>query len=176
MDDYDVYEPAEDSILLLKYAGKYRGKRIMEMGCGSGVVSVECAVNNEVTAVDIMDSAIRVTEKRAEMGGRNIKVIKSDLFSKVEKKYDVIMFNPPYLPCEGDITVCGGEGGIEVVRRFLTDAKEHLAENGEILLILSTKSDIDSITHEFEEDYTWHEVDEVAGFYEKIILYRLTPL
>ena len=96
-----VYIPAEDSFLLADYASKQKG-RILEIGCGSGIVSLSAAAANranEVIGVDINPAAVECATKNAEKNHlKNCKFLQSDLFANVSGKFNVILFNPPYLP------------------------------------------------------------------------------
>ena len=69
------------------------------------------------------------------------KAVKSDLFKRVKGKYDIIVFNPPYLPVDDeykDITFDGGKDGRAVIKRFLRNAGKHLKKKGKILLLISS--------------------------------------
>ena len=96
-----VYEPAEDSFMLATCASSLSGK-ILEIGCGSGIVSLSAAAaspKNEVLGVDINAEAVKCARQNAETNGiRNAKFAVSDLFEGVNGKFDGILFNPPYLP------------------------------------------------------------------------------
>jgi len=78
----------------------------------------------------------------ARSNGLELKVLHSDLFLDVEGVFDLIVFNPPYVPDEirGDIerSWAGGEDGVRVLERFLKDAPRHLSKAGRILVLLST--------------------------------------
>ncbi|HID25984.1 MAG TPA: methyltransferase domain-containing protein [Thermoplasmata archaeon] len=72
------------------------------MGCGSGVTALHLSKHGcIVTACDIKNEAVENTKVNANRNRLNMKVFKSDLFSDVKGKFDVITFNPPYLPIEG---------------------------------------------------------------------------
>ena len=61
-EDPEVYPPSEDSILLIESLDIRRGEKVLEIGCGSGVVSIHCAANGaEVTSVDINPRAVELT-------------------------------------------------------------------------------------------------------------------
>jgi len=137
-----VYPPREDTFLLLDCVSEVEGKRVLEMGCGTGIVALHCALAGvEVTAVDINPYAVSCAKENAERNCLEMEVIHSDLFLDVEGRFDLIVFNPPYLPGDDKGYVeqswAGGEGGIQVLERFLTEAPEHLARDGEILVLLS---------------------------------------
>ena len=98
----EPYEAREDTLLLIKHMKKYAtGKDyVLEMGTGSGVVAIEaCKYAKKVLAVDINPKAITLAKKNAKKIV-NITIKKSDLFSNIKKeeKFNLIVFNPPYLP------------------------------------------------------------------------------
>ena len=83
----DVYPPSDDSILLIESLQIRPGERILEIGCGSGVVSIHCASNGcSVTAVDINPSAVECTRENAELNGVPMDVRQSDLFENVPER------------------------------------------------------------------------------------------
>jgi len=138
-----MYQPAEDSELLAEAVRQViknqKPKNFLDMGCGTGIQS-KTALNKGIgkegiLAVDIDDEAIKETKKLG------IKVLKSDLFDNVKKKFDLIAFNPPYLPEDNhdkgkDTT--GGKEGWEIIERFLQQVKNYLTEKGRVLLLFSS--------------------------------------
>ena len=72
--------------------------------------------------------------------------IYSDLFSNIKEKFDIIIFNPPYLPedknnkedRESKLATTGGKKGSEIINRFLQQAKKHLTKDGKIFLLTSS--------------------------------------
>ena len=137
---YWVYEPAEDSFLLATYASSLSG-RILEVGCGSGIVSLSAAqasLKNVVLGVDINPIAVKCATENARANGvANATFLKSDLFSELPatQKFDYILFNPPYLPTsrkerllspEENAAYDGGASGLNVFKRFMLDAPAHL--------------------------------------------------
>lgn len=170
-----IYQSREDSYLLEKSVVKYcKGKSVLDMGTGSGIQSMS-ALNNgasSVLAVDINPKAV----KHAILIG--LSALKSNLFSKVKGKFDLIVCNPPYLPederedSESATITSGGKRGDEFICKFLSEAKNHLNKEGIILLLLSSitpkdkidkiiaankwkKSVIDSEKMSFEELEVW---------------------
>jgi len=93
----------------------------------------------------------------------------------VEGCFDWILFNTPYLPSEGEAdeaSWAGGESGGEVIRRFLGEARGHLSENGSILMIYSSLSDL---TEDDFNGYGFELLEEMGVFFEKIYCVRLSP-
>ena len=99
--DEDVYPPSEDSILLIESLDVRPGERVLEIGCGSGVVSIHCAKNScVVTAGDINPKAVELARRNAERNGAEMDVIETDVYSNIEGVFDTIVFNLPYLPVD----------------------------------------------------------------------------
>lgn len=141
-----IYQPREDSYLLEKEVKKYsKGKKVLDMGCGEGIQSL-AALNSgarEVLAVDTDKEAVAFARKKG------INAIQSDLFSNIRiykksKKFDLIIFNPPYLPrdkredAESALATTGGRHGDEIILKFLKQASNFLAKDGIILIVVSS--------------------------------------
>ncbi len=139
-----MYLPREDSYLLSSILKKYlkdKGKniKILDMGSGSGIQAETCRNLGfeNITAADIDKEAIKTLKEK------KFKVVKSNLFSNIREKFDLIIFNPPYLPedgCDREKDTTGGKRGYETIIKFLRQAKEHLNKNGKILLLFSSFS------------------------------------
>jgi release factor glutamine methyltransferase len=136
-----IYEPREDSYLLEEQVKKYsKGKSFLDMGAANGIQSLSAlnAGAKSILAVDIQLSVIKFLKNK------DIPAIQSDLFNNIEKKFDLIAFNPPYLPKdkkedkESSIITSGGKKGDEIILRFLKQAPKHLNSRGKILLIVSS--------------------------------------
>ncbi len=140
-----IYMPREDSYLLMKEVKKYaKDKRVLDMGSGSGIIT-ETALNagaEHVLAVELDEEAVSYLKKKFK-GNKKVKVRKSDLFSNIkqDEEFDVIAFNPPYLPKdkhdEGKDTT-GGKLGDETIIRFLRAIKKYLSRDGIALIVLSS--------------------------------------
>jgi release factor glutamine methyltransferase len=176
-----VYPPDEDSFLLLKYVDNLVYGRVLDMGTGSGILAVAAAKNEEVRevmAVDIDPCALEVGKKRAEIHDvmDNITFVQSNLFQKVEGRFDWILFNPPYLPSEGEISEfswAGGEKGKEVIIRFLEEAPRYLEGDGSLLLVYSDKTGIESSDF---KNYRFQLLEEEKIFFETLYCVLLRPI
>ena len=183
-----VYEPAEDSFLLATYAsGITEGKKILEIGCGSGIVSLSAAAaspKNDVLGVDINPSAVECAKANAKRNGvGNAKFAQSNLFSAIAppSQFDVILFNPPYLPTTRDEKLAlerenaaydGGESGLETFMRFAKQAPSHLASSGKVAVIATSLNDgIKKTLAELDERIGHAQIlAEESFFFEKIAL------
>ena len=140
-----IYQPSEDSYFLSKILkkeipmllDKNKNLNVLEIRSGSGIqfsTLKESGVKSLV-GLDINPDAVKHCKRLG------FKCILSDIFSKVSERFDLIIFNPPYLPKdkfdkEKDTT--GGKKGSEIINRFLEQAKNHLNKNGKIILLTSS--------------------------------------
>ena len=171
-----VYKPAEDSYLLIESIDAKDCKKALDMGCGTGIVALHLAKFCSVVAVDVNEKAVENTIYNARLNGIELKVVKSNLFSNIYEKFDIIAFNPPYLPTKGeDIAWDGGKHGIEVLKKFFKSAWRYLNENGRIYFIASSLSGIDRLIKKFPV-YEFKKLEERAFFFEKIYAYMAKPI
>jgi release factor glutamine methyltransferase len=145
-----VYSPSDDSYLMVDAIAKFPvgGKKVLDVGTGSGVLGLFCALRGaQVTATDVDDAALHQAQKAADMLGLSLQLVLSDLFSKVQGKFDLILFNPPYLPSSTveDRTVDGGRRGMELSKRFLDGLASYLKREGTSLLLVSTLNHPESV-------------------------------
>lgn len=172
-----VYMPAEDTFMVARHIPlNLAGKKVLDLGCGSGVLGIIAATNGaDVTASDINPDAIIDTKKNAKRHNVKIKTVKSNLFKNIKGKFDLILFNPPYIPSDAhDIYISpslrkalvSGKRGADIMKIFLKEFHKHLNKGGRVLLIISSLNKIkDSL-----EKKGWKEVDSAAFFFEKIYL------
>lgn len=148
-----VYEPAEDSFLLAQTALgiTWDGMSILEIGTGSGFVAAVLKANRNVTivATEISPFAARCARSNG------IEVIRTGMFIGLKGKhqFDLVIFNPPYLPTSEDEKVPGWlnyafDGGIDgrkEILPFLDQVDSFLGQNGTILLMISSLTGIDQV-------------------------------
>jgi len=143
-----IYQAAEDSYLLSKEIKKFLKKQknktlsILDMGSGTGIQAQTCkdlGFKNIITT-DINPEAIKHLKKNG------FNTIQSNLFSNIKQKFDLIIFNPPYLPedkrepKDSQIATTAGKKGYEIIIKFLSQAKTHLNKKAIIILLFSSLS------------------------------------
>jgi release factor glutamine methyltransferase len=144
-----VYEPREDSWLLQEQLKTINNKkRILDIGTGTGIQAIQAALINPnafVLATDLNFQASKLAKQNASANKTNIKIICSDLFSAIKPnyKFDLIIFNPPYLPEDPPLDP-QWSGGSKFIDKFLEQAKQHLLPKGVIVFIYSSLSNIKS--------------------------------
>lgn len=144
--DADVYPPSEDSILLIESLDISKNESILEIGCGSGIVSIHCAKNGgTVTCGDINPRAVKLTMRNAELNDVVLDVRHTDVYSGICGMFDTVIFNLPYLPVQedGDLAKAwsGGTDGLGPLPRLLSGASVHLTEGGRVVIVVSSLMD-----------------------------------
>lgn len=169
-----IYQPAEDSYLMqevLRKKIKDKNISVLEIGPGSGIqleTLKEIGIE-KIFSCDINPEAVKHCK---ELG---FNCIKSDLFENIKDKFDLIIFNPPYLPedknedKESQLATTGGKNGSEVINKFLKQAKEHLKKNGKIFLLTSNLT----------KDIFWRawkkkKIARQKVFFEELFIWELT--
>jgi len=175
----DVYNPSDDSYLLLNCVEVAPGESFLEMGTGSGLIALHAAkLGAKVTAADVNPRAVECARRNAARNGIRLQVVRSDLFDKVTGSFDVIAFNPPYLPGTASSTSwvekawAGGEEGSEMALMFLGSAWKHLAPGGRIFMVLSSVGGLMSLLKAARERYESEMLEEKHMFFESIYAYR----
>jgi release factor glutamine methyltransferase len=163
-DPSQVYVPEADTHLLLDAARAEvkPGDRVLEVGTGSGLIAIELAKVTGVVATDINPHAAFCAREKG------IEVVQSDLFCGIRSTFDLILFNPPYLPTQKEeriedwleYALDGGLNGRVVIERFSEQVGRVLAQNGRILLLISSLTGLPEVRDLFLK----------AGFVSEIIL------
>ena len=126
-------------------------KKILEIGTGSGAMSIAIAKHNKnskIIATDISDEILDIAKKNIILNKiKNIKLIKSDLFNDIRGKYDLILSNPPQQKTkkidkeleEGKfitpkVASDGGIDGLYLYNKIKSQAKQYLKEDGVLVL------------------------------------------
>jgi release factor glutamine methyltransferase len=144
-----VYPVLEDTLLLLAAAqAECRpGERVLEIGCGSGYISERLVRYASVLATDINPHAA------GEARTRGLDVVRADLIFCIRGPFDLVIFNPPYLPTLPDermgdwleYALDGGPDGRAAISRFISDVGRVLAPEGRFLLLVSSLTGLQEV-------------------------------
>ena len=177
----EVYEPAEDTHLLLRVALEEVGPedRVLEMGCGHGMISKRLvSLSKNVLATDVNPNSVKILRRVG------IDTVQADLFCGIRSKFDLVLFNPPYLPT-GEEEVLkgwlnfafdGGKTGRDTINRFLEMVGDHLEpERGRALLLVSSLSGpLEVVEKARKEGLSVEVVAKEKYFFEELLVLRLT--
>ncbi len=153
-----VYPVREDTLLLLRSLTEhmeiFRTGHYLDMGCGTGLCSVAAvAAGWDVRSADRNPRALALTRHNLILNGHPSHLLLTDLFSGIPHghrgHYDLITFNPPYLPTEEKEKTSGwlekawqgGPSGRKVIESFLRELPKHLGTRGTVLMVLSSLSE-----------------------------------
>jgi release factor glutamine methyltransferase len=175
----EIYPPAEDTLLLLKASLKEAKPDdiAIEIGCGNALISKELSRKVcSLVATDVNPYAV----KRARAFG--IEALRADLFRGIESRFDLIVFNPPYVPTLEEerttdwinFALDGGETGRDTINRFLEDLKNHLNPCGRALLLVSSLNGLEDIMAKAKaEGLQAREAFNERCFFEQLYVIRL---
>ena len=130
--------------------------KVLDLGCGTGVVGIILGTINKNISIDMVD----INERALNLARENIKfnnidnnIFVSDVYSNVIEKYDYIITNPPI------------RAGKEVIRKFLLGGKKYLCDNGILYFVMRKDHGVKSMIKELEEVYKVEVVNKEKGFY-----------
>jgi len=187
----DVYEPAEDTILVANRLAQIveEGDTLLDVGTGCGILAIIAARKaKRVVATDVNPHAVKCVRKNAKINGVNhkVEVRRGDLFQPIRKseKFDVIIFNAPYLPTSPseqrtwiERAWAGGPAGRQLIDQFIVEAPHYLKQNGKILLVQSSLANIDETLEKFRhEDLTAQVIAEKKVAFETIVVVQASHL
>ena len=129
--------------------------KVLDIGTGSGAIALALAKNRpdwSVTAADISQDALELATENANAQNLNLSFIKSDCFSEISAKYDIIVSNPPYisredqeevglnvLHSEPHLALFADEDGLAIYRKIAEESKDYLSDGGKIYLEIGYK-------------------------------------
>lgn len=146
-----VLSPRFDTELLVEKALEYIGSkaRVLDLCTGSGCVAVSIAkkIDAYIEASDISKKALKVAKKNIKKHSVNVELYQSNMFDKVQGKFNVIVSNPPYIETDvvktledevknydPNLALDGGSDGLDFYRQIARDVKKYLLKDGVLLL------------------------------------------
>jgi release factor glutamine methyltransferase len=183
-----IYPPREDTFLLLPFAEVAPHTSFLEVGAGSGVVSLAAARRGaRVVATDLNLSALHRLAAAARDERLDVEPVRTDL-ARGLGRFDRIVANPPYLPTLPEqrdrdpwenLALDGGPDGCAVTARLIQDMDEHLTPAGAAYVLASTVQSAEGLRAVWEG---WRargghvgQVAERALSGERLQVYRLRP-
>ncbi|MDE1762185.1 MAG: methyltransferase [Candidatus Micrarchaeota archaeon] len=192
--DKRVYEPRDDTFLAamviesVLHKMKKEGIAVLDMGTGTGLLGITAAKYANVASVtfaDINRKALDMAKGNYKLNralvGAKAKFLLTDLFEKVKGRFDLVIFNAPYLPGEDDgrrvalsETWNGGREGIETCIRFVEGLDAHLNGGGRAILVVSSFANLPKLKKMIRAaGFSSRSVAKKHIFFEDIIVMEL---
>lgn len=128
-------------------------KDVLDIGCGYGPIGIYLAKDNNVDMCDVNKRALGLARDNLKLNKVSANVFESDLYENIDKKYDVIISNPP-------IRV-----GKTILYKLLFEAKDHLKKDGELIIVINKNQGAKSVLKDLNETYDATLVKKHKGFY-----------
>lgn len=167
-----VLIPRQETELLVEEVLKYSDNcTVLDLCTGSGCIAISIAKfakNVKIDAVDISEKALEVADKNVKNNNVSVELIKSDLFEKIDKKYDIIVSNPPYIATqeidklepevrvyEPMLALDGQEDGLYFYKKIIEQAGQYLKQKGRLFFEIG-----------YDQGESVSEILQDAGFYD----------
>jgi release factor glutamine methyltransferase len=179
----NVYPPSEDTFLLEEAIPKFERNLAIDVGTGSGYLAFSLSeFIKYVIATDIEKNSVKYAlniSKKKKI--HNVDFVVTNLFDCFRNDiFDLVVFNPPYLPYNGitteiDIQTVFNVKNKNVIIEFLRKLKNVLKRNGECYIVLSSLSPVNEIINFIESQGLKHEkVSSKRFFFEEIFVLKLS--
>lgn len=152
--DKRVLIPRPETELLVEQALQLKlpeHAKVLDIGTGSGCIAITLCLERahwQVTAVDRSESALKVAkDNRDALSARSLELLHGSLYEPVaDRRFDLIVSNPPYVAAgdehlaqgdlrfEPDLALVAGADGLNIIRRIVAEARDHLNPGGWLLL------------------------------------------
>ncbi len=183
---HGVLIPRNDTETLCEHAlilaGQRKYKTALDLCCGSGCIGISIAHRGglDVTLADIAPEPLRYATEDAHLNQVKVTVQQSDMFKRINRSYDMILCNPPYI-ASGDLAslqrevkkepilaLDGGEDGLDFYRRIEEEYKNYLNPGGAMLLEVGAEQ-AGAVLSLFGGGYT---LKDIAGI-ERVVVIEL---
>jgi len=183
------YLPSDDTFLLLdtlkkEITNNNKYNKALELGFGSGVISLY--IYDFVNNIDCSDINLEVInyfkEVKKKYNLEKINVIHSDLFENISNKYDLIIFNPPYVPSEeinrkdtSCLATDGGTNGTKIINKFINNLNKVFKKESVCYLLISSLNNIKDVEKLCKENnFRVKIINRKKLFFEELIILKIT--
>lgn len=138
---FETEELIENTLKLIKEIFPLKKDlKIIDLGCGSGAIGLTLKhflPDSSVTLLDISEGALNVSRENASRLNLDVNFIQGDMLDDIYSKYDIIISNPPYIETDEEVerivldnephlALFGGDDGLDLYRKILTNCKKNL--------------------------------------------------
>ena len=140
--------------LLIRNVLEITSGDILDLGCGYGAIGIILGklTNSNVTMSDVNKRAIHLTKMNLKKNNVSANVIESDGYENINDKFNYVISNPP-------IRV-----GKKILYKLLLDTKDHLKDNGKLIIVVRKEQGALSLIKDMSEYYKVEVLDKEKGF------------
>lgn len=130
-------------------------KKILDVGCGIGVIGLTLAklTNSTVDLIDINKRSVHLTKMNIKSLKLNANAYTSNVYENVKEKYDIIITNPPI------------RAGKKVYMSILNEARDYLNASGELWFVIRAQQGAKTVEKQLEEKYIVELINKEKGYY-----------
>ncbi len=149
-----IPRPETEEMVMMAVSSAEEGNNILDLCTGSGAIAIAAykelekrGISCKMTAVDISEDALALAKENAEINEAEVLFIRSDLFSRIRGRFDIIISNPPYIPTadietlqrevkeyEPRLALDGGADGLDIYRRVAENASKYINRGGMLIM------------------------------------------
>ena len=133
------------------------GGKILDMGCGYGVLGIVLAkvLLVKVDMVDVNLRALHLSKRNAKLNGVYdlVNIFESDCYSNISTKYSTIITNPPI------------RAGKKIIYDIVMNARNYLDDDGNLYLVIRKEQGAKSLIVDLEKVYTVKVLEKKKGFF-----------
>ena len=161
---------------------------IIDIGCGSGVIGLTLEKKlstNSVDLIDISEEALKVTHKNCGNLNSKANIIQSDVFENIDRKYDIIISNPPYIKDDEEIedivrenephlALYAGKEGLDVYKKIFDNINNYMKDKCLIALEIGMDqaNDIIELAKEKKDEIEIEVKKDLQGRDRMIFIYK----
>jgi len=164
----NVYKGSTDTELFCKILDIRKGQDVWDIGTGTGLIAITAKLKGAgcVLATDLNPDAVKNAKKNSRLLRLKIDVRQADVFGEINKKVDIITFNPPFTnqKAKQKHEISFWDKDHKTLRNFFSNVRKHLKPNGRAFIAWSSFGDtrkLRKIAKEF--DYSLKEVGKKTG-------------
>lgn len=156
------------------------GEKLLDVGTGSGAIAITAKLDYPgliVEAVDVSKEALVVMLQNTETFGLDINTYQSNLLQECGDTYDIICANLPYVDktwdvsaethTEPDLALYAADGGLELIKRLIKQATNHIPPHGYLLLEADPRQHDEIRTYGHDHSFDWYKTEDYIVVLQK---------